>query len=353
MTTTPTSSAYLRLLTPWLSAAERQLYRPPDRPDLLCYGTGYNGWGVQTHQKAFAALAVLAADPTYDAARAGITREALTGRALAMLRFSLASHHAGGYHCTDGTPWGHTWISALGVERMMHGVEALASHLTDADQALLRAALISESDWLLDHYDILAGPVQHNKPESNLWNGALLHRTALWYPDAPRAAAYREKGTRFLVNGISVADDATSDIGYDGRPVSAWFIGENFFPSYALNHHGYLNIGYMAICLSNVAMLHFTYRQRGLEAPAALYHHARELWALVKACTFPDGRLLRIGGDTRVRYSYCQDYAIPMWLLASAAFDDPHAAAFEAGWLEQVAREMASNGDGSFLSSRC
>ena len=33
----------------------------------------------------------------------------------------------------------------------------------------------------------------------------------------------------------------------DGKPVSEWFMGANFFPNYALDHHGYLNVGYMVI----------------------------------------------------------------------------------------------------------
>jgi hypothetical protein len=353
MPSTLKPTSYLRLLEPWARAIEPALYRPPDRPDLLVYGTGYNGWGVQTQQKALAALAVLAADPEFDEARAGVSRDVLRERALDLLRFTLESHIEGSYHCTDGASWGHTWISALGVERMMHGMEALEPHLTDDDRNLLCAVLLSESAWLLEHYPVEAGPVERNKPESNIWNGALLHRAAALYPDDPRAAAFREKGTRFLLNGISLPDDASSAQLVDGRPLSEWHVGHNFFPTLALNHHRYLNVGYMVICLSNIAMLHFAYRTRGEEAPAALYHHAEELWALVKACTFPDGRLLRIGGDTRVRYCYCQDYAIPMWLLAAQRFGDPHAAAFEAGWLAQVERETADNGDGTFLSGRC
>jgi hypothetical protein len=55
-------------------------------------------------------------------------------------------------------------------------------------------------------------------------------------------------------------------------------------------------------------MLHFTCLQKEWHAPEALYHHCRELWDLVKSLTFPDGRILRIGGDSRVRNAYCQDY---------------------------------------------
>lgn len=347
---------YVRLLEPWLAYAQRDLYTCPDRPELACYGTGFNGWGVQTNQKAFSAYAVLAVESDYDEKRGGMSRAEVLDTALKLLRFSLESHIEGSYHCLDGTSWGHTWISALGVERMMHGVEAIWERLTDDDRALLRRVLISESDWLLDHCEIGASPYASsgkNKPESNLWNGSVLHRTAMLVPEAPRAAAYREKGTQFLMNAISIPADAISDAIIEGRRVSEWHIGANFFESMALNHHGYLNIGYSAMCLSNAAMLHFSYRLQGLEAPQSLYHHVRELWELVRMLVFPDGRLLRIGGDTRVRYGYCQDYVVPVWLLAEDLFEDADIAQLESGWLDIVEREMAHNGDGSYFSDRC
>ncbi|HUU21390.1 MAG TPA: hypothetical protein VM389_02530, partial [Phycisphaerae bacterium] len=338
------SQDYLRCLEPWAAAATRDVYTPPDRPDLACYGTGYDGWGVQTNQKALAALAALAADPDLDESRAGVARDELLGLALRMLRFSLESHAEGSFRCTDGASWGHTWVSALGIERMMHGVEAIEPRLADADRDLLRKVLVSECDWLLDHYDVRAGRVENNVPESNLWSGAILHRTAAMFPDAPRAAEYREKGSQFLVNAVSVASDTASDAIVDGKPVRERHVGDNFFESCALNHHRYLNVGYMVICLSNAAMLHFAFRARDAEPPEALYHHVEDLWRLVKQCTFPDGRLCRIGGDTRVRYCYCQDYAVPAWLLAADRFGDLDCIAFERGWLDQVRTETAANG---------
>ena len=104
-----------------------------------------------------------------------------------MLRFSLESHIAGSFHCTDGTRWGHTWISSLGVERMMHGVEALWPYLSAADHRLLRQMLISESDWLLDHYHdltmaaligLMAGSLRALWP----WQPWESHERALLWP---------------------------------------------------------------------------------------------------------------------------------------------------------------------------
>jgi hypothetical protein len=129
---------------------------------------------------------------------------------------------------TDGKTWGHSWISVLGLERMMHGVRAIRDHLTDEDLATMQRVLVSEADWLLDHYPVTAGLIQNNHP------------------------------------------------------------------------------------------------------------HADGLWQVVRTCTFPDGRLWRIGGDSRVRYCYCQDYAIPVWMFAQDRFGDRAARVFEERWLDQV-----------------
>ncbi len=64
------------------------------------------------------------------------------------------------------------------------------------------------------------------------------------------------------------------------------------------------------------------YRRSGMKPPEALYHHVYDLWEKVKKFTFPDGRLLRIGGDTRVRYCYCQDFAVPMWIMMADCLKD-------------------------------
>ena len=355
MPTTPTHLHHLRVLEQWPAFAEQYWWTDPDRPELGCFGSGYNSWGVQTNQKFLGAYAVLATAPDLDEEAVGCSREQLLDRALRALRFSLASHVSGEHHCSDGTRWGHTWISLLGVERMMHGVAAIDEHLTDADRAALRRMLISEADAVLNlpvtgtKWAAEGG----NNPEANIWNGAFLWRASRMYPDAPRVSEWIEKAHRFLLNGISMDADADDGTLIAGRALKDWHIGPNFFDNHALDHHGYLNVGYMVICLSNIAMLHFACEQAGWDAPESLYHHAEELWALVKRLIFADGRLLRIGGDTRQRYCYCQDYLLPSLLWAAHYLDDPHAQQLEAGNLELIRREQESNGDGSFLSQRC
>lgn len=345
---------YLALLEKWFPSAGAELSSVPGTDDMITYGTGFEGWGVQTQQKAFAAYAIYGHLMKPDDKVAGKTKGEMLAVAIKMLRFSLASHIEGHATCMDGTKWGHTWISVLGIERMMAGVDTIYPLLDEYDRSLLKKVLLSEADWLLKEYTIVASPDDpaYNKPESNLWNGAFLYRTAIMYPICQNAAGYREKGTSFLLNSISVPSDKNRAEQIDGRKISEWHIGANFQETYALVHHGYMNVGYMVICLSQIAMLHFSCRERGIEAPEALYHHALNLWKLVKHFTFPDGRLLRIGGDTRVRYCYCQDYAISVWLFIADKYGDLDCLEFEKKWFETVRKEQEVNGDGSFTSTR-
>ncbi len=345
-------------LAAWAQHAEQYWHAIPGRPDLGCYGAGYNAWGVQTNQKYLAAMATLAVRGT---AVPGLDRQWALERALAALRFSLASHVSGDATCTDGTQWGHTWISALGIERMMHGVYLLAPHLTDADRAGLRRVLVSECEWIMTDFrrGQVAGIVADvwnasgkNAPESNLWNGAILWRTAAMFPDHPHAADWQERAHTFLLNSVSVAADAADETILAGKPVRARHVGANFFPHYALDHHGYLNVGYMVICVSNAAMLHFDCKLAGLPRPETLDHHQADLWAVLRRMIFADGRLARIGGDSRVRYAYCQEYLLPSLLYAADRLGDRHALALAEAQLKLIEQEAAFNGDGSFYGRR-
>lgn len=347
------SEDYLELMVPWLKVLPKFLRHSPAG---TWYGTGESAhWPVQSNMNVCAALAVMAADPDLEKFSPSLSREEIRQTALELFRYAMKTHRTGKTPATDGKSWGCHWISVLGAERMTHGVNALQPYFTDEDRERYRNFRVSESDWLLEKYPVVAdmnGCSGKNKPESNIWNGGFLLRTAMDYPDLPRREEYLEKAASFLLNGISHPQDVASEKPFRGKPLREWHIGFNFTPNYSLDHHGYLNVGYMVICLSNLAMLHFNFKEQGQEAPPELYHHAEELWKVVKNFIFPDGRLLRIGGDTRARYTYCQCYAIPMWLMAADLFHDREAARFEQNWLNIVRQEMEYNGDGACYTKR-
>ncbi|WP_154794398.1 hypothetical protein [Occultella kanbiaonis] len=318
------------------------------------FGTGYNVWGAQTNLKYASAAAVVAVhhdDP--------VTRAFARRRAEASYRFAWDSHVSGTGRCADGTQWGHTWISVLGIERAWFGVELMrglgATGVADA----ARAVLFSESEWLSTGYhrgrdlgvqaDVWDAS-GHNHPESNLWNGALLWRTATRWPDAEQAPRYRDAALRFLANGVSLAADATDETIYDGLPLRERHRGANFFDSMALDHHGYLNAGYMAICTSHAALLYFDQVRAGLPVPELLHLHQDALWERLSSCITPDGRLIRIGGDSRVRYAYCQEYVPVGAQYAQHHLGDAGAADLVAAYLDMVDAEPNENG--SFYGRR-
>jgi hypothetical protein len=345
---------YLHLLERWVPDSRQYIFSLPDYPDYLFYAEGSSAhWSIQTNCNVFAAYSVLAADPATSEEVTGVSRDELLDDALSILRGILHGHLSGEAHRGDGRQWGCTWISPLGLERMMHGIEAVWEYLTIDDIAALRRVLIAESDWHTDEHQLVAGlHGGDNKPESNIWSGALLYRTTDLFPDVPRAAEYREKALSYMINGISIPSDAQSEELFQGKKVKDLYIGPNYCENYSLDHHGYLNVGYMVICLSNLAMYHFSCKKRGVTTPPEILRHVHDLWQVVKKCTFADGRLLRIGGDTRARYCYCQDYCIPAWLMLLDQFGDADVPAMEQGWLDMVKTEMDYNKDGSFLSGR-
>jgi hypothetical protein len=346
----PLQRQYLALLEPWVKAAMTEIRFTGD--DTAVYGLGQAGhWYMQAHDTAFCAFAVLGTDPNTDEARVGMTKLELRRVALAMLRYTLRGHIAGGGVCTNGKPWGHTWISSLGLERMSVGIDALEAYLDDELRTLYAKVCASEADWLLEQ-PVTAGLTKDNHPESNQWQGDITHRAAVLNPGHPREAAWREQASVLLINSMATPSDAKNAAVVDGKPVNERFIGANMFDSRACNHHGYQNVGYMVITESNLALYHFWCKRRGAKPPEALYHNALEQWKIIKACTFGDGRLARVGGDSRVRYCYCQDYAIPVWLLARDAFGDADTEAFERGWLKQVRKEQLANPDGWFMRER-
>jgi hypothetical protein len=343
------TSRCVRLLQSWAQASEQYWVDVPavDGLPVGFYGTGYNQWGVQTNQKYLAAMAMLGQAAKDDHA---------TGRALAALRFSLrthisAQHDGDGMPCMDGSRWGQTWISSLGVERMMFAVRALEPHMTESDRAALRRMLVSEATWQHDshgrgkHVGIHANKWNasaENHPESNIWTGCLLWRTAMMYPDHPQAEAWRTKAETFLFNGVSVDSD-------QGHPL---YVGSNFFSNYALDHHGYHNVGYKVICTSNAALLHFDLKAAGLQRPEHLDHHQRDLWQVIRSMIFDDGRLARIGGDSRLRYTYCQEYLLPALLYAADHLGDPKALELVDAQIRLIETEHRHTDDGSFYGRR-
>ncbi len=343
---------YADRLRDWVAAMEP--WWVDEGGGLGCFGTGYSHWGVQTNLKYAAAVAVLSTCE-------GVDRSWCVERALSAFRFAWATHRSGDRPGPDGRPWGCSWISPLGFERALHGWEALGEARTDTDRAAVRRVMAAEANWMCDDYEknghrgVIAGRWNdsgRNTPESNLWTGALLWRASRLMPGHERAADWAERAHDFLINAVSVAADADDPTPVAGRPVRDRHVDSQFFDHYALDHHGYFNVGYMVICASQAAIFHFDLKAAGWERPESLDHHQSDLWGVLRRMVFADGRLARLGGDTRVRYAYCQPYLVPALLYAADRLGDAHAVPLVARCLDLHFREAAHNADGSFYSRR-
>ena len=346
--------ASLRALWQWAPFSEQHWWDAPDYPGVGCYGCGFGHWGGQTNLKYTSAMAVLASYPDRGFAPPSFPCEKAMSRALQSLRFALASHVTGDYHDTAGQKWGGTTISALAFERALHGIELIDHALSEEDRQRLRTALIFEADHQLGEPTPTSmwNHLGDNRPESNMWNGAICARAALYYPEHAHVAAWREKANSFFINAISVPADAGNETMLDGKMVKDWHQGANFFPHFALDHHQYMNVGYMVITMSNLVILHYAFTLRGQAAPPALYHHGADLWAVLRRMIFADGRLARIGGDSRIRYSYCQEFLLPCLIFAADHLRDAHALSLAEGMLGLIAKEQQDGGDGRFYGSR-
>lgn len=337
---------YLRPAVRFLKFLPQAMEVAKADPTLEYYGTGGSGhWPVQSSLMVMSGLAILSTVPDAELKAAGSPFRAveLRDRALRMLRYAFRIHKTGDLVATDGQQWGEGWISVLGTERSAEAMRILEPYLTETERARFKRLLVQECDYRLRDYPIEAGLFwQKNKPESNIWNAGILFRTAALYPDLPNAKAYVEKARRMMLNALTSPSDVKEP----------WFVGANFTDNWALDHHGYLNVGYMNASIANLATLHFWYKGRGEESPNELRHHVADLWKVCKKLTFPDGRLCRIGSDTRVRWTYCQLFAIQTWLLVQDLLGDAEAAGFESRYLKRILEEQVTNDDGSFFGRR-
>ncbi len=347
---------YLRLMVPFLKGLPDFMRAHTAFPELKYYGTGEaDHWAVQCNQQMLGALAVMAEMPELEKFNPAMSRDELRELSLAMFRYSLRTHVTGDLQCTDGKQWGRHWISVLGLERATPGINLLEPYFTDDDRARYRALRIYESEYRLHDYPVEAcmdAWKGHNNPESNIWNAGFLMRTAYDYPDLPQAQDYLKKATAIMLNGIGIPSDAESEKMFYGKPLKEWHAGANFTENFSLDHHGYMNLGYSFICLSNLALLYFNFKEKGQSVPPELLHNVEGLWKTVKKFIFPDGRLLRIGGDSRTRYNYCQCFAITAWIFAAELFRDPDAVRFEKEFLRLIAKEQKENRNGTFYGKR-
>ncbi len=344
----PLKKTALTLLENWADAVEQYWFDVDTDAGIGCYGPGYIHWGVQSNFNYISAMATLALHGKKK------KRDHRLARARAALRFNMASHNTGDRTGLAGKKWGNSWISMLGIERGMHGINLITDLLPQEDRDHLRKMLVSEADWVLHDaqrgnqkgvFGGIWGDQGSNAPESNVWWATLLWRISRMYAEEKNASLWAERSHDYFINGVSIPADEHDETVVAGKAVKDRFKGANFFPNFALDHHGYLNVGYAYICMSNAAMLHFDLKIAGHDRPGSLDHHQEDLWNVIRHFVFNDGRLARIGGDSRIRYAYCQEYLLPSLMYAADRFNAPEAYPLIVNQIGLIQKEASSNAE--------
>ena len=222
----------------------------------------------------------------YSDALSGPERARYLDRATRALRYAVASHRTGTQKCTDGKPWGGSWQSAMWTGTLSFGAWLIWDDLDLELREGVERVLASEADRFLGSKPP-TGRWADTKAEENGWNMICLAMAANLCRAHPHAAAWQEKAIEYMINTLSVPQDAKDKTVVDGRPVAEWFAGANLHPDFTLENHGFFHPAYVA-CSSyflTQAAMYYTYA--GRPVPQAATHHLMDTWRMFQTIILP------------------------------------------------------------------
>jgi hypothetical protein len=204
------------------------------------------------------------------------------------IRYAVGSHLTGTQKCTDGKPWGGSWQSAMWTGTLAFGAWLIQDDLESELRHGVERVVGSEADRFLSTKPP-GGRRGDTKAEETGWNMICLAVAANMFPAHPHAAAWNEKATEYMMNTLSVPQDALDTRMVDGRPVREWFSAANLHPDFTLENHNFFHPCYMA-CSSyflTQAAMYYTYARRPV--PQAATHHLMDTWKMFQTILLPCG----------------------------------------------------------------
>ena len=224
----------------------------------------------------------------YDAALSDADRQECLRKATRAIRYAVSTHRSGAGKCTDGKPWGGSWQSAMWTGTLGFGAWIIWDDLNPELKQGVERVVASEADRFLS-VKPPSGIWDDTKAEENGWDMTCLALAPCMFPTNPHAAAWKSKGIEYMINTLSVPNDAQDATLVDGRPVSEWFAGANLQPDFTLENHGFFHPCYVA-CSSyflTQAAMYSTYG--GQPIPQAATHHLLDTWKMLQAIILPGG----------------------------------------------------------------
>jgi hypothetical protein len=211
------------------------------------------------------------------------------------LRCALRAVCLSNKNCEQHRPAKHTWGGPSWQAALEFIGSAWAAHLCqdqldDRTLTMVRQVLCREADHL--DKQIPSRRQGDTGAEDCCWNAPLLAFAANLCADHPHAAQWETLCKRWAINAASTAADAKSPQIVDQRTLADWTVSENLFPDLTLENHGMWSVGYQC-CQQHMGEAELAYRVFDRPAPAALAHHADQMWRDVTSSLFLwDGDIL-------------------------------------------------------------
>ncbi|HZV36912.1 MAG TPA: hypothetical protein VFB72_20215 [Verrucomicrobiae bacterium] len=215
-------------------------------------------------------------------------RNEIRRKAVAAIRYCVATHTTGSQTCVGGKKWGNSWQSAMWTGDLAFGAWLMWDDLDAATQKDLRRVITFESDRFLS-IKPPTGEYNDTKAEENGWDLTCIGLAAAMFPDEPHAAAWNQKAIEYAMNTLSAPQDAQDNTVVDGRPVSQWFCGANVHSDFTLENHGIFHpsyVGCSSYFLTGTAM-YYTFGHRAV--PQATMHHLMDEWKMYQGIILPNG----------------------------------------------------------------
>lgn len=275
-------------LQPW--APDPQAARLP-----LLRGAPSGEHGIRPNAHTAKGLALLDRLLPDSAFPAALPRHLVRDRGLALLRYLLATHGAGGGRCDDGRPWQGQWQSAYWAALAGEASWLWWDDLTPGERWLAARMIAAEADRFAQATPP-AALHDDSKGEENAWNSQILSLAGAMFPHHPQAAAWQEAAIRWMASSFArAADLARTDL-VDGKPLREWIAGANLHDDFTLENHHRVHPDYMActyLLTSQVPM----YAWGNRAVPAALHLNVEAINTSLKRLALPDGAWIYPNGQ--------------------------------------------------------
>ncbi|MDH7482817.1 MAG: hypothetical protein QHH26_12705 [Armatimonadota bacterium] len=342
LTETELLRLYVDMLRKYVNYAEKQ-WHAASFPNAGYWGNGISDGneGIRAVANTALTYAVLAkhADKL-----ANDERLAYISRAASGIRYAVETHLTGKQKCVDGRQWGNSWQSAMWAGNIGFAAWIIWDDLDDDLRTSVERVVSFEADRFL-HLKPPSNRWGDTKAEEIGWNQICISLAANMFPSHPNALKWKEKSIEYMMNVLSIPQDARDERIVDGKRVRDWVCTVNVHPDFTLENHGFFHPTYTMVSPAEVGQGGLLYAYAHQPIPEAAGHHLLDNWRLLQnfmlPCgywIYPQGMDWALNSDGHIHYL--------AWLATYAK--DPLAAGMEKRVAQYIAGHQTIHKDGRF-----